>query len=457
MNIMLFVKALKFNQLRFNSFLINVLAVSILFCISTSNLFANTPKTILRIHGSNTIGAKLMPALAVRYMEMNGYQLVNKEKGAGENEFFIVGAKDNDVHRIEIKAHGSSTGFKSLKSKACDIGMASRRIKKKEVDGLKALGDMTSIKNEHILAIDGIAIIVNKANKIKEADKILLQKLFSGKLKNWKQAGGKDALVKVYARDNQSGTYDTFKSMILKKISLHAKAKRYESNADLSRAVSKDPNGIGFVGMPYVLNSKALLVKRTPDTPGIEGNFLTLACEDYPLARRLYLYSAEKKANKYVNEFIDFCLGEEGQNIVSLLGFAKLAMDMDAFFEANTSRFKEPSHNNRYKSEIFGGHKVNFNFKFTESGDLEVRSQKDLERLIKYVRQPDQRFYELVLIGVNACSQARDLKDTIVQQIGINQFYVPPKAICLDYVSTRSGKSIKPVVEVWMRAVDDGA
>ncbi|WDP90067.1 MAG: phosphate ABC transporter substrate-binding protein [Desulfobacter sp.] len=413
-------------------------------------------KTILRIHGSNTIGAELMPDLAKQFLQQKGYQLVSREKGAKERECFIVGAKNNDIHRIEIKAHGSGTGFAGLKSGACDIAMASRRIKEKEAKALAPKGDMTSIRNEHILAVDGIALILNPSNRIKALALDQISHIFSGRITNWADVGGQNRPITVYALDNQSGTYDTFKQMVLKNNTLVKTAKRYDSNAGLSKGVTRDANGIGFVSMAGVLGAKALSIKEHKGTSAVEATNLSVACEDYPLSRRLYLYAPARNDNPLIREFIDYALSEEGQTRVAMKGFAKLSMDMGDI-EITAPRFKDPSHNQRYKNETLGGRRINFNFRFTGAGSLDNRSQKDLERLARYIQQPSQQYYELVLIGLNACSQAHGVGTTIINRIGADRFYVPPRIVCLDNVATPAGKSWSPVIEVWLRTVDDGA
>ena len=139
-----------------------LLSIFLLSTSFSSTAMAEKGKTLLRIHGSNTIGAKLGPDIAKRFLRQSGYQNIRQIPGAKENEVFILATKNRDVFNIEIKAHGSSTSFKSLEAGLCDVGMASRRIKDKEKKKLKFLGDMTTVNNEHVLAIDGIAVVVNK-------------------------------------------------------------------------------------------------------------------------------------------------------------------------------------------------------------------------------------------------------------------------------------------------------
>ena len=209
--------------------------------------------------------------------------------------------------------------------------------------------------------------------------------------------------------------------------------------------------------MPYVRNSKALKVQKSKGSAGILPTTFTAAYEEYPLSRRLYLYTAENPDNPLVKKFAEFALSYQGQKSVAMLGFAKLSMDMEER-NINTNRFSDEAHKKLYATETLGGRRVNFNFRFNiNDNSLENRSQKDLERFINYIQQPDQYYYEPLLIGINGCYQTEMMINRIIDSIGQHNFHVPPKKLCLDYVTNKNGKSHEPLVEVWLRVVDDGA
>lgn len=90
-------------------------------------------ETILRIHGSDTTGAKLGPDIARRFPKHHGYTNINKVGGVKENQFTIIAIKNKRLYNIEIKAHGTLTSFRSLEAGLCDVGMASHRIEDKEL------------------------------------------------------------------------------------------------------------------------------------------------------------------------------------------------------------------------------------------------------------------------------------------------------------------------------------
>jgi phosphate transport system substrate-binding protein len=116
--------------------------------------------SVLRIQGSNTIGAKLGPALVEGLFEEQGLSAIRLEAGAAENEQKIIGqTADGRRVTIDVAAHGSSTGFAALKDGSAELAAASRPIKDSELDALQALGNLRSRSAEQIIAIDGLAII----------------------------------------------------------------------------------------------------------------------------------------------------------------------------------------------------------------------------------------------------------------------------------------------------------
>ncbi len=154
---------------------------------------------------------------------------------------------------------------------------------------------MRSAESEQVIAIDGLAVIVNPANPVQSLSVEQVARLFAGEIVNWRELGGANAAVELHARDDQSGTYDTFKELVLGSQGkvLGSSAARYESNDALSQAVSTRPGAIGFVGLASVGQSKALAITDGDSQPMPPSTAL-VATEDYPLSRRLFLYADPK-------------------------------------------------------------------------------------------------------------------------------------------------------------------
>src|SRR5262249_51894303 len=145
--------------------------------------------------------------------------------------------------------------------------------------------------------LDGIAVIVNAANPLRSLSKDEVRRIFSGEINDWQQAGRSDAgSIRVLARDEKSGTWDTFKNLVLGATPLASSAQRIEDSRQLSDRVATDRNAIGFVGLPFVRSAKALAVSDAGTRPTFP-TALTVATEDYPLSRRLYLYTPSSAQN----------------------------------------------------------------------------------------------------------------------------------------------------------------
>ena len=421
---------------------------------------------ILKLHGSNTIGSKLAPALAEAFLKNIGATRVVTQGGNKQLERTIDGTFGNIIKSIEIHAHGSSTGFEDMKNGKCDIAMASRRINTKEADFLSFLGNMTSLESEHVLALDGIALIVNKSNPIRSLSIEQLSSIFTGEIKKWSEIDNvMMGEIHLYARDNKSGTFDTFKHFILRKKKL-GKARRYESNAELSDEVSKDPYGIGFTSLPFIRKSKAISVSNKETSP-IFPNIFTVATEDYPLSRRLYFYSPSLPQNPYNRDFIEFALSYEGQEIVKYddIGFISLNI---VSFQSNIDPLMSVQNQNifnKYLETVKNAQRLSLNFRFkTDSYDLDNKALRDMERMVEYLKKNKDKYDKIILIGFAdsrgdyqnnyklAMNRARRVNDEL-RSMGIYSYKIISASEEVPVASneTERGLAKNRRVEIWVK------
>ncbi len=344
---------------------------------------------LFRIHGSNTIGAELAPALIKGYLASIGAtNITQSEKAKEEQEIYAI--LDGKEIKIEVHAHGSSTGFKDIAKDSCDIAMASRRIKSEEAQKLSAHGDMRSPQNEHIIAIDGVAVFVNKKNPIFRLTTNQIKDIYTGTVTDWSQVGGEKGAIKVLARDENSGTWDTFNTLIMNELPLAQSATRYEDNKKLSDDVSGDINAIGFGGLPYILDTKELAISDGEMT--IKPDKFTVATEDYPLARRLYLYTTDA-SSKVVKDFVEFVLSSKGQEIVDATNFIDL--NIKEFHPIITDEM--PTDYKNLAKELT---RLSTNFRFEpNSRNLDNKALRDLERVVKYLKEGSFPAQNIYLIG----------------------------------------------------------
>jgi phosphate transport system substrate-binding protein len=353
---------------------------------------APAAKVVLSLSGSNTIGAVLGPKLAQAFLQYDGDSNIAIVPTGKPDEVQVTGLRDGKQETITVAAHGSATAFTDLASGAADIGMASRRVKPAEATALAIMGDMTAPTNEHVLALDGIAVIVNPHNGVESLSIDQLRGIFNGSITNWSQLGLPAGDIHVLARDDKSGTYDTFKSLVLGTTKLVAAAKRVEDSRELSADVTADANAIGFIGLPYILDARAVPIADTHAAPLLPTR-LTVGTEDYALARRLYLYTPQHSNNPLVSRFTEFALSSAGQAIAEQVGFIPLEIKPQLAPVPETASAK-------YRTLVSHAARLSTDFRFrTGSVALDNRALRDLDRLVNFVVSSHASPDAIILVG----------------------------------------------------------
>ncbi|KPU54896.1 PBP superfamily domain protein [Pseudomonas fluorescens] len=350
---------------------------------------------VLRIQGSNTIGAALGPSLVEGLLSAQGLRKIHRETPDAANELRIVGETVQGRRIVvEVAAHGSSTGFTALKAASADLVASSRPIKDSELASLQSLGDLKSPSAEQVIAIDGLAIILHPDNPLNQLDTVQLARIFSGEVKTWEDVGGRGGPIHLYARDDQSGTYDTFKELVLSNRgkTLASAAKRFESSEQLSDAVSADPQGIGFIGLPYVRQARAVAIVDGQSQAMLPLNSL-IATEDYPLSRRLFFYLPPNEKNPWANALVAFAQSTDGQAIVAANGF--IAQTVQAMAVTPNALMPEG-----YQALSRHAQRLSVNFRFEEgSATLDNKARQDLWRVLNYITQHGKADGQVTLVG----------------------------------------------------------
>ena len=226
--------------------------------------------------------------------------------------------KTNKKARIAVTGGGSGVGIASLINKTADIAMASRNIKSSEVEALKKEGINI---DEVVLGYDGITVIINHGNHIKDLDTKTLAGIFSGEITNWKELGGDDAKIVVLSRDSSSGTHAYFKEEVLrggdkKSVVEYGQDTLYmPSNQAILQEVAKSKYAIGYIGMGYMNDTVDSVAVN-----GVKPTFETVANKTYPIAREVFWY-VDSARDGVTKEVVDFAVSGKGQEIVKEEGF----------------------------------------------------------------------------------------------------------------------------------------
>ncbi|PIQ88635.1 MAG: phosphate-binding protein [Candidatus Omnitrophica bacterium CG11_big_fil_rev_8_21_14_0_20_42_13] len=227
--------------------------------------------------------------------------------------------EDNPDDFIAVTGGGSGTGIASLISGTCDIANASRTIKEKEI----ALAKERGINPYEIkVGLDGLAVVVNPKNPVDRLTESQLSDIFTGKISNWKDAGGEDKKIVILSREVNSGTHVYFKEHILRRNDPKSReefapsALLMPSSQAIADEVSGNPAAIGYYGMGYISDSqKALKIAKDENSEYASPTIENVMSGKYPISRPLYIYTnGEPKG--LVKKFVDFILSEDGQRIV---------------------------------------------------------------------------------------------------------------------------------------------
>jgi phosphate transport system substrate-binding protein len=219
---------------------------------------------------------------------------------------------------IQVTGGGSGTGISALINGTTDICQSSREIKSKEKQLLKQRHDTEGV--EIPVARDGLAVYVNKVNKLEELSREQLKKIFTAQITNWKELGGDDAPIIIYSRENSSGTYVYFKEAVLDGADFAPGTQSMPGTASVVNAVSSEKNGIGYGGAAYAAGIKVLKIKKDEATPGVAPTDATVKDGSYPLARPLFFYLVKTPEGK-TKTFVDWILSSEGQALVKEVGY----------------------------------------------------------------------------------------------------------------------------------------
>lgn len=384
----------------------------------------------LRLAGSNTVGQVLAVEMATAWAKKLGLSGVRIEAGkaAEEYEIFAEGAERAGRLRVQVRAHGTGTGVEPLVRGDGDIWMASRQARESDLEALRKKGvpDVPTLAqflapgNEHVVALDALAILVHPANQITQITAAQLKDVFLGKISRWSQLGGPDLPITVISRDHNSGTFDSFCTLAMG-IGDTAKCaeamgpsspRLFESSEDLSDTVAANPAAIGFVGVAYQRSAKAVPIALKcgiaigPDTFQVKA-------DEYPLARRLFLYSHPSRAlSPEAAAFLAFTQTADGQGVVTRSGAVDLLPASSEPNYANARRSVAGNSLDGGRTRIrmndlraldeatTGAARLSITFRFQPGSDaLDSRAVADLLRLAETLRAPAFAKAKVTLIG----------------------------------------------------------
>lgn len=214
-------------------------------------------------------------------------------------------AMNKDV-KFTYNPTGSGSGIQAVSEGRCDIGLSSRALK----DDEKASGLV-----ETVVALDGIAIVVNPENPVSDLDIDTIAKIYTGEITNWKDVGGNDAEIVLIGREAGSGTRDGFESITDTKDACQYR-QELTSTGDVINTVSQNPDAIGYASLSAVGDSvKALTVG------GVEATEATVKDGSYVVQRPFVLVTKEgTKLSPAAQAFFEYALSTDAASIIAAAG-----------------------------------------------------------------------------------------------------------------------------------------
>ncbi len=215
--------------------------------------------------------------------------------------------RKNPGWKVDVQGGGSTAGLQAVTDGLAQIGMCSRELTPDEA------AKFTPI----VIARDGLAIVVNPDNPVSELKTDQIRGLFSGRIRNWKEVGGKDEPVRIITREESSGTRDCFVHLVMGKEKISREALVQESSGAVKELIRGNSAAIGYISLGLVGRElKALIVDGEAPTAA------NVLAGRYKLARPL-LFVTKGEPGPAAKKFIDFVLLPESQKMLEAEGLIR--------------------------------------------------------------------------------------------------------------------------------------
>jgi len=266
-------------------------------------------------------GAALAAVLCVAFMPTGSFAQAAKiavdgstTVGPVAKAFAEYYMSKNPGVNITVSESGSGNGAKSLVNGTCDLATMSRFMKDEE---FKAAVGKGVYPVATVVAVDGLAVVVHPSCPVQGLTIDQIRDIYVGKITSWKELGGPNVPIVLISRDTNSGTYESFETLVLNKQKISDKAEYVGSSGAIRSRVQSTPAAIGYLGLGFVDKTvKALKVNDVyPDVATVTSGL-------YPIARPLFMFTnGYPKMGSHLYSFLNLYLTQKGQEIIEEIGF----------------------------------------------------------------------------------------------------------------------------------------
>lgn len=264
----------------------------------------------ITVQGSSTVGLGVMPYLIQGFANATGLTVTRSDDDKNLTRIYQLRGPDRNAScfRITVRSTGSDTAIDGIVDRVAQIGMSSRVFTSDEIHVLGAsagLGPVDRSEIEQVVALDAVAVVVNKQNVVSSLSLCQIAQIFAGNIKQWSEIGGRNEPINLQVRTGTSGTFESFSSLVMKTCGVNlAAAPSHGSYVELLKAVESDAASIGFAPAALVHGQVKALKLRGRCGIEQESTPFGVKTEDYPLARRLFIFAPfqlEGRASQLLN------------------------------------------------------------------------------------------------------------------------------------------------------------
>lgn len=375
--------------------------------------FKSGPAEGIRIAGSSTIGLDLMPALIRDYAASLGgsaRQLVGADPAV--TRFAVAGAAGSTLTTIELARETPTTALAGLAGGKAAVAMSSRPLEPAEVSRLlQAAPGSRPLDAEHVLALDGLVVIVAPQSPVGRLGLDVVARIFSGQITNWSELGLPPAPIHVYASAEGEAGGGSLDALLLKprRLALKDGVRRVATEAALSDAVAADPAGIAITSLAFVRNARGIEIAGSCGLVGRPTTFAVRA-EEYPLSRRLYLYTAGVPRQATARDLLAFAATRRAQAVIRDSQFVDQDIE-EASFQEQRRRIEmmleapgiPEAERNRLRAlvaALLDARRLSITFRFSEgSAQLDAKAREDVVRLRQWLAAGTLSGKTVLLVG----------------------------------------------------------
>ena len=354
------------------------------------------------VSGARELGEALVPLLIEGYAGTLGAEATLTSTNRTDESFAVLKGDVGYGPRIGsylIRSSDTSDGLNRLTEKAAEIAMTGRRIRPNEATVLarSGSGSMIAPEQEHIVAVDGLMVIVHPDNPVETITYQQLRAIYLGEIANWSALGGADLPIRPITLRSDDAMRDVFVDVVMGE-GAPPMTDAIETADDMIAAadrVNEAPGAVGFVGYSFQRGAKAATLVNACGQAEAPDAF-SARTEEYSLQRRVYLYSRDDTATDDLRGFLAYATSPEADPFVTKAGFIGLGIDRRDQAGDGQRRDALGAITDRYEggfAQDMLGRLADFDrlsttFRFrTASSTLEERGQLDVERLVSYLEE----------------------------------------------------------------------